>query len=126
MRVLIISGHQDSVLMARKRWPKCFLWMCLQENQVWMESGVLKELASILLLAVVSLPTQDSSVRGPDNFFLWNENPVIEALTDSRMKPRLRGQLAWYHLLPLSTSPSEHKLDQVFEVPRNVMLSLTS
>lgn len=92
-----------------------------------MESGVLKELASILLLAVYYFSDPEpSSVRGPDNFFLWNENPVIEALTDSRMKPRLRGQLAWYHLLPLSTSPSEHKLDQVFEVPRNVMLSLTS
>lgn len=91
MRVLIILGYQDSVLMARKRWSKCFLWMCLQEDQVWMESGVLKELASFLLLAVVSLLIQDSSVRGPDHFFLWNENPMIEALTDSRMKPRLRG-----------------------------------
>ena len=91
MRVLIISGHQDSVLMARKRWPKCFLWMCLQEAQGWMESGVLKELASFLLLAVVSLLTQDSSVRGPDHFLLQNENTTTEALTGSRMKPRLQG-----------------------------------
>ena len=60
-------------------------------DQVWLESGVLKELASFLLLAVVSLLIQDSSVRGPDHFLLWNENPMIEALTDSRMKPRLRG-----------------------------------
>ena len=60
-------------------------------DQVWMESGVLKELASFLFLAVVSLLIQDSSVRGPDHFLLWNENPMIEALTDSRMKPRLRG-----------------------------------
>lgn len=91
MRVLIISGHQDSVLMARKRCSKCFLWMCLQEDQGCMESGVLKELASFLLLAVVSLLTQDSSVRGPDHFLLGNENPMTEALTGSRMKPRLQG-----------------------------------
>lgn len=117
MKAFIISGHQDPAFMTRERWPRCFLWICLQDDWV-LDSDVFKELASLLLLVIVALTTHDGCpLEG---------KPGGGGPSGSRMKSKRWGWLAQCHLWPLPTSPYESKLDQVFAVPRNVMLSLTA